>query len=132
MLYNLVAIILIVLLGLIQVKQLRCGLNEQIERQSQEVAMLRLTLEGKIKVAVEERIRNHLCELVKQNLRDKVRDKVKEEVCGPLFVLADNFLIMLSLQSRFRETCSSRSSTIRGRLSKSGRLFIIRKLISNS
>jgi len=78
------------LIGVMQLRQLRSGLNEQIERQSQEVAVLRLTLEGKIKAEVEGRIRDHLRDLVKQSLREKVRAKVKEEVWVPLFASADS------------------------------------------
>ncbi len=89
--------------------------------------MLHLTLEGKIKAEVEGRIRDHLRDLVRQSLHEKVRDKVKEEVCVPLFTSADGIFIVISLQSRFQTTCNNKSLSTRGRLSKFGRHFIIRK-----
>jgi len=70
-----------------QLNQLRHALEKQILKQTQDIEIVRLTLESKIKAEVEERIRTHLRELVKDSLREKVRDKVREEVRHNLLYL---------------------------------------------
>jgi DNA repair exonuclease SbcCD ATPase subunit len=78
--YVLTFVIIYTLSELVQLKQLRFALSEQIEKQRGEVEDLRLALESKIKIEVEGRIRDQLRETVKVSIREKVQEKVHEEV----------------------------------------------------
>lgn len=93
-------VIICALSELVQLKELRFALTEQIGKQREEVEELRLTLESKIKLEVEGRIRDQLRETVKVSIREKVQEKVHEEVC--FFFLHKNIIswIRLSLRSK--------------------------------
>jgi len=63
-----------------QLKRLRFALDEQIEKQKEEVEGIRLALESKIKLEVEGRIRDQLRETVNVFVRERVQEKVQEEL----------------------------------------------------